>query len=243
MKNIDFSQIYHQKSKQHEMIPADSSLWPEEWKTIYYKTYPRLPKIKLEHKEINFDLFRALKNRASRREFTRESLAKEEISLLLKYSCGINGTLPGSGDSKRVQPSGGARFPIEMYPVIFRSGGEFKAGLYHYDVKNHQLDVLWRRDFADEDIMNLFNYSQMKEAAAALVMTAVFSRTQNKYGERGYRYILLEAGHIGQNIHLVCEALNLKCFALGGTKDENLEKLIDIDGVTESVIYAFAVGK
>jgi SagB-type dehydrogenase family enzyme len=74
-------------------------------------------------------------------------------------------------------------------------------------------------------------------------MTDVFWRNQNKYGERGYRYILLEAGHIGQNIYLVSEALGLKCCALGGTRDENLEELVDIDGVTESVVYALAVGK
>ena len=55
--------------------------------------------------------------------------------------------------------------------------------------------------------------------------------------------ILQESGHIGQNIYLVSEALGLKCCALAGTKDENLEKLIDIDGITESVVYALAVGK
>ena len=74
-------------------------------------------------------------------------------------------------------------------------------------------------------------------------MTSQFERTQMKYGERGYRYILLEAGHIGQNICLVSETLGLKCCALGGTMDKNLEELLDIDGETESVVYGFAIGK
>ena len=73
-------------------------------------------------------------------------------------------------------------------------------------------------------------------------MTAVFSRNQMKYGERGYRYVLLEAGHIGQNMYLNAAALSLKCCALGGTIDSKLEKFLDIDGITESVVYAVAFG-
>jgi len=148
-----------------------------------------------------------------------------------------------NGSFRRVQPSGGARFPIETYIIVFRSGSELQQGLYHYDVKNHQLDILWDRAFNNQDIDELFTYLWVKDAAIGLVMTAVFERTQEEYGERGYRYILLEAGHLGQNVYLISEALGLKCCALGGTRDENLEKLIDIDGVTESLVYALAIGK
>ena len=169
----------------------------------------------------------------------------------MKYSCGNTSPLELSRH-RRAQASDGARFPIEVYPIVFRpstssgqapGGDGLKAGLYHYNVKDHALDVLWDGEFSDEDISQIFTYPWVKDAAVGIVMTAVFSRNQNKYGERGYRYILLEAGHIGQNLYLVSEALGLKCCALGGKKDENLEKLIDIDGVTESVVYGFAVGK
>ena len=73
-------------------------------------------------------------------------------------------------------------------------------------------------------------------------MTAVFSRTQNKYGERGYRYVLLEAGHVGQNLALAAEALGLRCAPLAGTRDETIETLLDIDGVTESLVYTLVFG-
>ncbi|OGJ54835.1 hypothetical protein A2880_02980 [Candidatus Peribacteria bacterium RIFCSPHIGHO2_01_FULL_49_38] len=72
----------------------------------------------------------------------------------------------------------------------------------------------------------------------AVIITAVFSRTINKYGDRGYRNILIEAGHVGQNLYLVSESLGLKCTAIAGTKDEEIERFLDIDGVTESVVYA-----
>ena len=263
----DFSKIFHQSSKDlakgHPQIPADSSEWPDEWKTTYYKAYPRLPKIALDDKPPSADFFELIKKRRSRRDFTRTPITKRELSLFLKYSCGNTGSLEKSRH-RRAQASGGARFPIDIYPIVFRSAqartpkeslddptgqaqtdaeNVLKAGLYHYNVKDHALDVLWDREFSDEDIGQIFTYPWVKDAAIGIVMTAVFSRNQNKYGERGYRYILLEAGHIGQNMYLVSEALGLKCCALGGTRDENLEKLIDIDGVTEAVVYGFAVGR
>lgn len=248
----DFSKVFHQSSKDHikgakgevpriHLYPKE---WPEEWKTTYYKAYPRLPKIDLDNSPPQADFFDLVRKRQSRRDFTRAPITEQELSLLLKYSCGNTRPMElEPGRFRRAQPSGGARFPVELYPIVFRPSEDLKAGLYHYNVKAHALDVLWEREFRDEEIGELFTYPFVRDAAVGLVMTAVFGRVQNKYGERGYRYVLLEAGHIGQNVYLVSEALGLKCCALTGTWDENLEKLIDIDGITESVVYALAVGK
>lgn len=252
---VDFSKIFHQSSKDrskgHMPIENDSSNWPDEWKTTYYKAYSRLPKIDLGDgpplpsealAKDGADFFELVRKRRSRRNFSRLPITKSELSILLKYSCGNTESM-NNGRFHRAQASGGARFPIEIYPIVFRSDDDLKPGLYHYNVKDHALDVLWDREFGDEDIDKLFSYPWVKDASVGIVMTSVFWRNQNKYGERGYRYIMLEAGHIGQNVYLASEALGLKCCALGGTYDENLEKLIDIDGVTESVVYALAVGK
>jgi len=88
-------------------------------------------------------------------------------------------------------------------------------------------------------------YEFVKDASLIIFQTAVFWRTCIKYGERGYRFVLQESGHIGQNIYLVSEVLNLKCCALGGFRisDEQIEKLLDIDGITESLIYTSVIGK
>ena len=131
---------------------------------------------------------------------------------------------------------------MEIYPIVFSGDKEIPAGLYHYNVKEHALDVLTQQTFTASDIGNLFVYEWIQKASCALVMTAVFGRNQVKYGERGYRYMLLEAGHIGQNVYLVSNALGVKCCGMGGTRDENLEKLIDIDGTTEAVVYALILG-
>ena len=245
MEEINFSQLFHQYTKRfHTAIPRDSSLWPDEWKTTYYKAYPRLPKIKLHHEEANFDLFQAIQKRSSKREMNGKPIDLAELSSLLKYSCGITRTIQ-EGDGRRAQPSGGARFPVETYCLISKPGKGLEPGLFHYDVKNHQLDTLWKREFTKEDLDQISTYEFVKDASLIIFLTAVFWRSQNKYGERGYRFILQESGHIGQNIYLISEALNLKCCALGGFRisDEQIEKLLDIDGVTESLVYTAVVGK
>ena len=239
--HIDFSKLFHQSSKDLRgggtvNIPQDSKEWPEEWSTIHYKTYARFKKIPLNTSCPKAQLADAITKRQTGRDFKRVPVTKDTISALLKYSCGIT-----RGQS-RAQASGGGIFPLEVYPLIFSGSDEIPAGLYHYNVKEHALDVLWERPFTKADIADLFAYQWVQNASFALVITAVFYRMQMKYGERGYRYILLEAGHIGQNVYLNAVALGLKCGALGGTWDENVEKLIDIDGTGESVVYALALG-
>ncbi|MDD2730761.1 MAG: SagB/ThcOx family dehydrogenase [Candidatus Portnoybacteria bacterium] len=242
---IKFSQLFHQYTKGfHTPIPRDSSLWPDEWKTVYYKVYPRLPKTKLFHKERKFDLFGAIRERSSKREMNGGEISSEELSLLLKYSCGIIRKAE-NGDGRRAQPSGGARYPIETYCLVVKPGKGLKPGLFHYNVKDHCLETIWNKKFVKEDLDKIATYEFVKDASLIIFLTAVFWRNQNKYGERGYRFILQESGHIGQNIHLLSEALDLKCCSLGGFRisDEQIEKILDIDGVTESLAYTLAIGK
>jgi SagB-type dehydrogenase family enzyme len=221
----------------------NSADWPEKWKTIYYKSYPRLAKIDLSRRTPKADFFNLIENRQSRREFLKKPISLEELSILLRYSCGENTFTDNSGRVFRAQPSGGARYPVEIYPLVIRGRDGLDAGLYHYNVQTHQLDVLLRKEFKDPDIDELFTYPWVKNSGAVFLMSAVFWRTQNKYGERGYRYALFEAGHIGQNLYLGAEALGLKCCALGGTNDEVLERLLDIDGINEALVYAVTIGR
>ncbi len=244
-----YSEEFHRKSKNHISLPISNDEWPEEWKTIYFKTYPRLEHIPLMHSAgASKNLFSCISERSSARDFSKQSITLSNLSHILLYSCGIQsaeGRAPAVGgiqpNQHRAQPSGGGRFPIEVYVLNFVDG-EIPSGVFHYDVKNHELSVLKRRVFTRDDIAELFVYRYVENASCAIIMTAMFSRAQNKYGERGYRNILLEAGHIGQNISLVSGALNLKSVMMAGSKDVEVEKLFDIDGVTESVVYTAIIG-
>lgn len=246
----DFSQLFHQNSKDLSgggtvYIPKDESLWPEEWKQVYFKTYPLVRKHALPVIDLKADLAQALKERSSTRTYTDRELSVEEISTLLLFGAGKKSHFLDVTENKsetRTYPSGGGRYGIEIYPLFLRSQGHFKSGVYHYNVHEHALDVVWERDFLDIDYKRLFAYPWVKGASLVLVFAAVFERSQMKYGERGYRYVLLEAGHIGQNVTLVAQALGLGACPLGGVREDRVEELIDIDGVTESVVYTIVIG-
>lgn len=242
---IDFSRLFHQSSKDLRgggtvNIPADEKKWPPEWSTTYYKTYPRFKKIPLQAAKPSADFFDLILSRKTDRNFAKDALTLGKLSTLLKYSCGLTGEKDDWG--RRAYPSGGARFPLEIYPIIFSDVEGIPAGVYHYSVKEHALDTLSQRPFSRENIAQLATYPWVQHSSALIVITAVFWRNQMKYGERGYRYTLLEAGHLGQNIYLSSMALGLKCAGLGGVLDTNVESLIAVDGIDESLVYALVVG-
>lgn len=247
---IDFSKIFHESSKDHtqggSVNPGLSKdLWPESWSTIFYKTYQTkkiaLPGVNIDSyfskKEKDANLFSLIKNRKSRRDFTDKPLTLEEISILLQYSCGIF-----TDTGRRANPSGGGRYPIEVYIFVQKISKDIPSGLYHYNIKEHALDILNSKVYDHKEISRLFNYDFVQNASASIILTSAFFRTKEKYGERGYRYILLEAGHIVQNMYLVAEALELSATGLGGTKDIKIEKELMIDGDMESLVYSFTLG-
>ena len=242
---IDFSQLFHQSSKDRSgqgsiRIPLDKAKWPAEWSVTSYKEYPRFEKISLGDKSKAVgDLFDVMRKRTSQRDFSGKPFTKNQLSTLLKYACGI---VNGPDGEHRAQPSGGGRYPLEVYPVVFAGSDEIPAGLYHYGVKRHELDVLWQLAFTKEDIAAFFTYPWAQDATLGLFLTAVFNRNQMKYGERGYRQILIEAGEIVQNIYLVSTALGLKCCAIDGVREREIEKLLDVDGITESVVTSLVLG-
>lgn len=250
---MSFSEFFHHLSKSHAgrsgFITPDAREWPREWKTIYFKTYLDFEKIVLPTPPaLEATLSDAIAKRASSRIFKQRPLPLSHISALMKYSCGLQSEVrqedTGHGPiawHHRAQPSGGGRFPIETYLFNFVAG-ELPTGVFHYDVKNHVLSVLEKRAFEPSDIAELFTYEYVRRASCAIVLTAVFERTAMKYGERGYRYVLLEAGHIGQNVSLVSSALHLGAVMMGGTCDEQIERLLDVDGITESVVYGMVIG-
>lgn len=245
-----FWPLFHQSSKNnakgHPPIAWDTDAWPEEWKRVEYKQYPRFPQIQLPSEEVGNEalLLKTIRERSSRRDFQRsKQINNTEISTILRHSCGITREGGRNEYPYRAQASGGARFPIETYALQFRSSPELPSGVYHYNVLEHALEELDARSFSDEQLDALFVYPWVKDASLAIIMTAAFSRTDMKYGERGYRYILVEAGHIGQNIYLVSEALGLKCCAMGGVRDEIAERTLDVDGETESIVYSLILGK
>ncbi len=244
-----FFHHYHKKSADHTAgrsispFPPPES-WPKEWKTIYYKSYKGVPVLPLSHMSLpSANFFSLVDERRSVRGKHNKGIATADLSVMLKYSCGLQDAPPPSEVKLRAQPSGGGRFPIEVYVVSLKKENEIAPGVYHYRVKEHSLDVLRIRDFSTEDSAHLFTYSWANDCSMALILTAVFDRSAMKYGERAYRYALLEAGHIGQGVYLAGASQSVGVVGMGGTLDEALHGLLDIDGTQESLVYALMLSK
>ncbi len=242
MNNLIFK-FFHESTKIKKIKPATPpSKWPPEWKIINFKSYPRLQQITLPPvKDLNISLGRAVINRQSQRQFDKQPINLHQLSNLLFYSAGvIRGDSLDWNKSRRTYPSGGARYPLEIYLAVFESK-DIKRGIYHYNVRNHSLENLLEGNYR-QDFFEIIGQDMIKEASLLVIISSVFNRTIVKYKDRGYRLILLEAGHLGQNISLVSSALNLKCCALGGFVDDKINEVLDIDKENESVIYVFVCG-
>lgn len=241
---LNFGKLFQSFSKDKTMrglisISQDSSLWPKEWKTIYYKTYDRFPKIKLPDPQLVISFKEALLGRRSVREFKNVPINLSQISSLLYYSAGIDTTVSTSNKERRFQPSGGGRYPIEIYIIPYREG-DLEKRVYHYNVKEHALDVLWKVE--DESLFRLCSYDWSKDAGFIVVLTAVTHRATMKYGERGYRYMYLEAGAIVNNLNLLAKDLGLGVCIMGGTNDSLIEKVLDVDGERETILIGVVGG-
>jgi SagB-type dehydrogenase family enzyme len=185
--------------------------------------------------------------RRSERDFAREPVALAELAGLLHAGYGRTHQLladepVGIGPQLRAVPSGGALFPLELYVVPWRVEG-LQPGLYHFDPLRRVLERLRVEDLTDGIAAAAIYPEPTTRCGALILVTGIFWRTRFKYGLRGYRFALLEAGHVAQNVLLAATAYRLAAVPLAGFYDARLEAVLGLDGVEESVLYAVAVGR
>ncbi|MCX6726978.1 MAG: SagB/ThcOx family dehydrogenase [Candidatus Shapirobacteria bacterium] len=220
---------------------TDKQLIPDSWIKVNYKTYPRLKKILLPKPEgLRINLGDAIVKRRSRRIFVKDNLNLEKLSNLIYFSAGIVEKGDSWDKSLRAYPSGGGRYPLEVYLVI-NNVRSIEKGLYHYNVKDHALELLLKEDLSKR-MGYLTGQKFVKKASVVMLITGICDRTRIKYEERGFRYILMECGHLCQNVYLVCEALKLSGCAIGGFIDHKINRLLDVQYTSEKVLYLIAIG-
>lgn len=216
---------------------------PQSWIKIHFKTYPRFDRINFDDAKIaKSKLSEVIRKRQSIRHFSGLSISKNELYYLLFLSCGITRSVKDSYNSRRPYPSAGARYPLEVYPIILNCKG-IKKGLYHYNVKEDYLELLLNEDLDTWLIKTTGGEKWIKNAAVVFIITGVLDRTRIKYDDRGYRYTLIETGHLGQNICLLATGLSLGSCPFGGYIDDEVNKLLDINLQKEVALYMIAIGK
>jgi SagB-type dehydrogenase family enzyme len=172
----------------------------------------------------------ALARRRSVRQFADKDLTIQQVSQLAWAAQGI--TEPQRG--LRTAPSAGALYPLELYLVK-------RDGLFHYIPQGHKLIQLSGQDLRGPLSQAALGQSHVRAAALDVVIAAVYQRTRVKYGARAERYVHIEAGHVGQNIHLEAVALGLGSGSVGAFEDGAVAKVLGLPA-DETPIYIIAVG-
>ena len=117
-----------------------------------------------------------------------------------------------------------------------------EPGLYHYAPADHVLERVRSGTFGGNLVAAALGQEFLGQAPVVLVLAATFQRLRWRYRERAYRYALLEAGHIGQNVYLAAEAAGLGACAVGAFFDDAVNGLLEVDGVGEAALILLPVG-
>lgn len=236
---IQACDVHGRTAYRRDDLPEVSGAEPPMPLKCYPETYRRmvLPRPRVLP---DGSLWEAVARRRSSRSFAAGPLSGEDLFLLLWASQGI--TQPGR-TPLRATPSAGATYPIETYLAV-RGVEGLRPGLYHWQLPDEQLVVLAEDPAIGRRVVSAcMDQSMCAEAACTFLWTAVFARTTARYGERGLRYVYLEAGHVGQSLLLAAAGLGLASCTIGALFDGEVNDLLGVDGCEESIIYAAAVGR
>lgn len=188
------------------------------------------------------DLVDAIAGRKSERRFLPEPITLEELSYLLWATQGVKEEL-GPGTALRTVPSAGCRHPFETYLLINRVNG-LDSGIYRYLPLEHAL-VLERLEdnLADKLIQATLGQRFIASAPVVVVWAAIPYRSEWRYLESAHRVILLDAGHICQNLYLACQAIGCGTCAIAAYNQNGMDQLLGVDGKDEFTVYLAPVGR
>jgi len=208
------------------------------------QTIIKLPSPQLKGK---ISLEEAILRRRAVRRYRREPLELSQLSQILWSAQGITGN-----EDLRAAPSAGATYPLEIFVVVGKQGvitretkqasEELLAGIYHYEVDSHSLSLHKPADVRRDLARAALDQEFIIEAPVNIVICALYHRTSSRYGGRGERYVHMEVGHAGENIHLQAVALGLATVEVGAFHDEEVRKVL---GVEEQIkpLYIMPLGK
>ena len=234
-KTIDF-----RASAQHRGMPVPPLQEPVD---------ELLPRIKLPDREHwrlvieDTDLEYAIGNRQSRRNYSNENLKLEELAFLLWATQGQRRPEDQSPHFRTV-PSAGARHSFETYLIVHRVE-QIPPGLYRYLPLSNDLVLMYPADHLGKTRLSraVFGQSFITNSAVVFVWTTVPYRMEWRYLQAAHRVILLDAGHVCQNLYLACEAIHAGTCAIAAYDQEAMDELLQIDGENQFTVYLAPVGK
>jgi SagB-type dehydrogenase family enzyme len=240
----DIAKLYHLHSS-HERARVFEPILDLDVLPLRFRTYPGAPRTSLPGRDFALDmpLGMALEKRRSIRHHALKPLALETVGRILHTAYGVRGHREVDGEviPDRPVPSAGGRYPLELYAATQSVEG-LADGIHHYDARAHELELV-REGLAQPILVDLLmGQNVARDANLVVIITAVRERTMWKYGQRGYRHVLLDAGHVGQNLYLVATALGLGPTAIGGFYDQELGALLHL-APEEEPFYVVCIGQ
>lgn len=198
---------------------------PEEWKSIRQA-----------------DLTRAIADRRSHRVYLQNPFSLEELAYLLWCTQGVKGKV-FHGHIYRNVPSAGCRHSFETYLAVFRVEG-LQAGVYRYLPMSHQLVFLFSDTMLAEKVtIASLGQNYPGKSAVTFIWSAIPYRMEWRYDLAAHKVILLDAGHVCQNLYLACEAIDAGMCAIAAYDQQEMDELLGLDGEDEFAIYLASVGK
>ena len=190
----------------------------------------------------SIDIREAIENRRSVRNYSQKPLNIEELSYLLWCTQGVKEVIHGVATLRTV-PSAGARHAFETY-LLVNNVEDLPSGLYRFLAMEHKLiEIDMGADISDKITRGCLGQGIVKISAVTFIWTVVAYRMRWRYGERGYRYMYLDAGHVCQNLYLSAEAIDCGVCAMAAFLDDVMNRLLQIDGEEQFVIYLATMGK
>jgi SagB-type dehydrogenase family enzyme len=244
----DAAEAFHEASRLYPSIAparleviAELSESPELRQTVdrASRTHDHRPGVQLPRPaSLRGRLDELLARRRSRRADVLRPVSLRELAAVLTAS--YASTERPRGVAVRPVPSAGALYPLELY-VVALAVNDLDRGIYHYQPFRQRLCLLAPLAWP-ELRASMVDAAVLDNAAALVVVTSVFWRSRFKYGARGYRFALLEAGHLAQNALLAAADLDLPALPLGGYFDRRLDALVHANSLDEAVVHALVLG-
>jgi SagB-type dehydrogenase family enzyme len=200
------------------------------------------------------DLFACMARRCSRRAYTGEALSLPELAFLLWATQGIKQIIPGYKkymkdglNTLRPVPSGGAIHPYETYLAINHVAG-IDPGVWRYLPLSHQLLQVRPVQNLDKELPAIFsnpsqNQHYVSQAAVVFFWVCTPYKGEWRYQHTAHKIMLLDVGHICQNLYLAVEAIGGGCCAIGAYYQAKADSFVGVNGTDEYTVYCAAVGR
>ena len=189
------------------------------------------------------NLLDILRDRKSNRSYTKESLTIKELSFLLWATQGVKEIRGNNYATLRPVPSAGARHPFETYIAVNRVEG-LKNGVYRYLALTHELLFLFQDENLEENLSTVtLGQKFAGKSAVTFIWSAIPYRGEWRYNVLAHKPMLIDAGHLCQNLYIASEAIGCGTCAIAAYDQEGIDKFLNLDGEDEFVVYMSPVGK